>query len=423
MTAPGTPARHYSSHASLLSSFRRGKVPLDGIVVPATRNVDCLDEAVRLSATLAVPVVFLCSGLARPTEVIERARKLRGAWCTAVDMTALKSYGNLPNFATSQFADAIGGSYGDLSLKRNLGLLIGRTAGWRTLLFLDDDISGLSAPSVRRAVGTLQYHTAVGMPATRFPDNSVVCHARRLVLGDQQDVFVSGSALAVNLPAANSFFPEIYNEDWLFLAPHVDLRRVSKNGTVNQQTYYPFDTPERAARQEFGDVLAEGLLGYLHHNKLDSPPDAHYWNAFLRRRRDLISIAHETCRRRGRIGLLARDAREALHKAREVSKGIDPKVLVEYVEAWKADLISWRRHLSGIPTLGDLDKALAELGLQGPNVPPQATGEASSVELEGGDADAVLGDSRGRPRTSRRHGSAVDQIRLDTLDPSALDQQ
>ena len=56
------------------------------------------------------------------------------------------------------------------------------------------------------------------MVVPQHPDNSVVCHARRLA-GRFQDVFVSGAVLGVHcnsLPL--SFFPDIYNEDWFFFA-------------------------------------------------------------------------------------------------------------------------------------------------------------------------------------------------------------
>ncbi|MFL6129721.1 MAG: hypothetical protein ACJ73E_11725, partial [Mycobacteriales bacterium] len=297
---------------------------------------------VKLGAALGAPVVLLCSKQARPAEVVQRASSVRGARCVAVDLET-DYEPDWPKFGTSMFPDAIFGAYGDLSLKRNLGLLIGRMVGWKTLLFLDDDIFGLSTAQVKQAVGALQHHSVVGMPARDFPDNSVVCHARRFdpspAPKEEQDVFVSGSALAVNAQETESFFPQIYNEDWLFLVPHVDRREAASHAKVRQERYNPFDSPERAARQEFGDVLAEGLIGYLHQKPmmLDRLPSQGYWKAFLSHRADLIATAAENCRQQAGRNPYARDALRALKCAEAMRSAIQPKVLVDYVAAWQAD--------------------------------------------------------------------------------------
>src|SRR5206468_11632753 len=59
-----------------------------------------------------------------------------------------------------------------LSHKRNLGLLVARMVGWRTVLFLDDDISGLDASDVYCATTGLETAAAVGFAVQQWPDNS-----------------------------------------------------------------------------------------------------------------------------------------------------------------------------------------------------------------------------------------------------------
>ena len=105
----------------------------------------------------------------------------------------------------------------DLSAKRNLGLLLARLHGWNKIAFIDDDIK-LATP--RTSPASPGNWTSTRWPGWSFPDpdNSVVCHARRLA-GLTQDVFVTGAVLGVHcnsLPL--SFFPDIYNEDWFFFA-------------------------------------------------------------------------------------------------------------------------------------------------------------------------------------------------------------
>ena len=81
---------------------------------------------------------------------------------------------------------------GDLSLKRNLGLLIARTAGWERILFLDDDIDVPNPSELEVVAAAADQFDAVGLHNTGFEDNSVVCHALRHI-GGKQDTFVGGA--------------------------------------------------------------------------------------------------------------------------------------------------------------------------------------------------------------------------------------
>jgi hypothetical protein len=194
-----------------------------------------------------------------------------------------------------------------------------------------------------------------------------VCHARRFVPGRRQGVFVSGSALAVRVDRAGSFFPETYNEDWLFLAPHLARREVAASGSVRQLPYRPFDLPDRATAEEFGDVLAEGLIGHLHHGSLGRPPSIRYWTDFLRRRARVIAEAAESCAALAAEDPLARAALRALKRAEVARAKIRSSLLVDYVASWLDDLQRWQEFLTGVPRLGDLEATLARLGL--PAVP------------------------------------------------------
>jgi hypothetical protein len=217
--------------------------------VPTTRGETHLAAALALGESLGVPVLVLHSppgatqpfGPPGPTE-------------STVVLTMAESRPALPDLETFRFFP--NGSTSDLHQKRNVALAIAHVAGWRTLFFLDDDIDTPRPGDVMRAVASLDRYTAAGLPALRYPDNSIVCHANRLI-GRKQDVFVGGAALAVNVDQADSFFPDLYNEDWLFLAPHLDKRRVARVGAVTQRAYAPFADPDRARLQEFGDLVGE----------------------------------------------------------------------------------------------------------------------------------------------------------------------
>lgn len=365
--ASGEPSVHYRFHSRLLAPCEPGRARLDGIIVPAARSAGHLEPALQLGAALGVPVVLMVSHDVRPRAVAAVAHSVAGAEWRAVDIRrGLRS--RLPEFRTSGFMAAVVGTRGDLSLKRNLGLMIGRLAGWRTLLFLDDDIVDLRPGSIARAVGRLDQRAVVGMPAREYPDNSVVCHARRFIPGARQGVFVGGNAMAVRVDQCDAFFPEVYNEDWLFLAPYLDRREVASHGGVRQLPYDPFAMADRATSEEFGDVLAEGLVGHLHHGSLRRPPTVGYWSAFLDRRARFIAEAAAACSARATGDIEAGKALRALHRAENARAKILPALLTDYVASWLDDLRLWRDFLDGIPRLGTLDAALNWLDL--PVAPP-----------------------------------------------------
>ena len=112
-------------------------------------------------------------------------------------------------------------------MKRNIGLVLAKMLGWRRIFFLDDDIRDITYPDLQRTVDMLGSFSAAGMWVTEFPDNSIVCHANR-VTGGSQDVFVSGAALAVDCESDIGFFPDIYNEDWLFFFDAASKGRARK---------------------------------------------------------------------------------------------------------------------------------------------------------------------------------------------------
>ncbi len=151
----------------------------------------------------------------------------------------------------------------DISRKRNLGLLIGRVCGWTRMLFLDDDIRKLNMEKLSAAAALLDEYPVVGLQVKKYPDASVVGHARRLA-GRRQEPFVSGGSLLVNPQRLNGYFAPVYHEDWLCIINHLRQGEVAIGGSVGQLPYLPFTTPERAKFEEFGDILLSGLLWLVH---------------------------------------------------------------------------------------------------------------------------------------------------------------
>jgi len=189
------------------------------------------------------------------------------------------------------FKEANANRASDLSAKRNIGLLLARLHGWNKIVFLDDDITISRRGNIARLAAQLDGHQVAGMIVRRHPDNSVVCHAR-CDAGLQQDVFLTGAALGVHcnsLPL--SFFPDIYNEDWLFFAPEAAGRQLPSVGYAKQPKYDPYGTLDRARCEEFGDLLAEGLYALIADEDLSLPfgeqlrgATRAYWSRFIEAR-------------------------------------------------------------------------------------------------------------------------------------------
>jgi hypothetical protein len=267
----------------------------------------------------------------------------------------------------------------DISKKRNLGLLIGRACGWERMLFLDDDIRRLNVEKLSSAATLLAEYPVVGLQVIKYPDASVVGHARRLA-GRRQEPFISGGSLLVNPQRLRGFFPPVYHEDWLCIINHLRLGEVAIGGRVGQRAYRPFTTPQRARLEEFGDILASGLLWLVHSRNGTNilPPGAeeysaaaqrYYWRAatmlsfweeILSQRAALLdSTAKRIERIHGDDTLPLQSVRAAQGRCAELS----PAEFVSFMQKWTDNLAIWEARMPNPYRAGTVAKAVAELGL------------------------------------------------------------
>jgi hypothetical protein len=367
----------------------QSRVRVDAIIVPSARRAAALKEAGRLAEQLDCVLLVLCSKHCEPQEVRELLADRRAGTVIAIGFPEA-AMGKLPLLETST---VLGESRlkrrTDTSAKRNLGLVLARLAGWKRVVFLDDDIAVPDALDLERASAMLDTRDGVGLHIGGFPDNSVVCHANRET-GAAQDTFIGGGALAVPADRIDSFFPEIYNEDWFFLLGETMLRPVGQVGTAIQRPYDPFASPERARREEFGDVLAEGLFALFDGGQRIGNADEDYWKSFLAARLALIEdikgrIEHKT------DPLTARDKQmlESLIAASGRLQFIRARRCVEYIEAWQRDRVLWRGFMAGVRPIrrlpqgkSSIEVALDRLGLEPFTVGPAQPRRAQARTLQ-----------------------------------------
>lgn len=338
---------HHGSHEGLLWSPEPAtsvRKQIDAIIIPTVRRPAHLAGAVKLAQKLDCTLVTLHSG--NWTSAARTARCIP----SIVDLIAIDvpeaARLRLPEWETSRkLADKVFARRTDLSAKRNLALMLSYLLDWSRILFLDDDMTGLDANDVREASGLLDIYNAVGLRNVGYPDNSVVCHAYRDA-GGQQQTFVGGGALAVDLKRNRSFFPDIFNEDWFFfLDGNKSLQPTAIAGRVVQQPYDPYRTPDRARAEELGDVLAEGLYWLLDQGRSIVDADKRHWDMFLNRRRQFVEHVLRLVQKSSIEPEQERRMVAALKGSLGRLKFITSGLCTEYLHAWAADQQQWRHHL------------------------------------------------------------------------------
>jgi hypothetical protein len=363
------------SHIDLLESsdHSQGRAKFDAILVPTNRRVEFLSACISLAQQTTIPLIVVCSKRVNKWQVIEAVER-ENVKVFAVD---LPEYPANPlvgtSFGTSTEEDLLAASSGktrDLSTKRNLGLVIAKMLGWRRLMFLDDDIYGIAKEDVEALAAALNNHNVSALIPKYYPDNSVACHAFRLG-GGEQKTFASAGGMGVRCDWADlPFFPNVYNEDWFFFSQEAASRRIAVVGESRQLEYDPYRDPDRAVKEEFGDLLAEGLYARLDARLGISDVDEAYWTAFKDSRRDFLRRVAESLDGHPERDLedgdgpRVRAAQVSIRAAQEQLERIDSGLCQKFIKLWQADLVEWRRYLTELPPFESVGSALDYLGLE-----------------------------------------------------------
>lgn len=350
--------------------------PVDAIIVPASRRAQHLSGLVNLAARCGATLVVFTSHQCEIEDAAKLVARTPGSGrAVLADVPSgeapitLAPHGDgldIRRMATSadDFRPLNGYRTSNLSLKRNLGLLLARYRGWRKIMFLDDDVIGVTQEHVARVAHHLDTNRFAGFKTLSFPDNSVVCHANRLI-GRPQGIFVSGAALGVNTGDGVDLqvFPEVYNEDWFALATEAEFARVAHVGNLGQLDFNPFEDPQRAACEEFGDLLAEGLYALFNDGCGLRRATERYWASFINQRQGFIEE------------ILKQLAKNATHERVQAMKSLQEALFrldkicsadcTKFLDAWQADrrrFAEASRRISGYRY--DYEDAFAALGIK-----------------------------------------------------------
>lgn len=327
----------------------------DAVLVPAGRGGQAIARAAATARNAGSTLVALVAG---PEHAVAAERLLHGLLGSrrpyvVVDSTAV------PALRLETFEQAMASRWTDVSARRNVGLVLAQLMGWDTVLFVDDDVQEIPRAELRRGAEALlgadrggNPRRAVGWAFEDFPDLSSVGHA--LFLDQKSDVrFFGGGAIALSHLPELPFFPPVYNEDLLFTMQvlHDDPGSACVVGTLGQDPYRPFGDVDRAARQEFGELLVLGAVsGGLQDGDIDFWRDRLHDRA--RRLKELASRLTDTDRPAESAAV-----RAALARHREDW----PELLADFTTRWRRDLVTWRQFRAGLPRLDDLAQASAFL--------------------------------------------------------------
>jgi hypothetical protein len=415
------------SHHTLFSCIDQLTLPdispglrLGCVAVPTCKPLDSCLPGLRLAAELAIanacPLLVICSLAARAKDFPADLAAELGELLIVIDLDEVpKSWWPEFDSRTGGLADLE--RHNDVGMKRNLVLSIATVRGFSTALFIDDDIVACVPNAAGQEIATLDvanldlallamaadgHVKAVGwsceggalnvLPGlvddlTNIADHSVLGHARRLV-GLPQKTFIGGGSLLVRIADDSPFFPNIYNEDWLYLlalaaAPDRvpgSAPALVRAGYVRQLNGHPFNA-ERARGQEAGDVLGEVLMNAVEDmGSFEALDYAGIWREAIAQRRRLIVHVQKLLLQ---PDSLDRDVRlvdvqvespsqviaRVLDESLEVNGSLEPEAFVAYLKSFREDITIWREHLASLaghqqPMIGTGD--LAELVASGP---------------------------------------------------------
>lgn len=400
-------ARQRSSHSRLLQPLPPAPTSsrttrLDAIVVPASRRAHRLRHVLDLAVRTGTRLVVLASHDCQVDEVSALIARTPGSRALLVRIPGGYRH-DLLHLETSDpsFRALNSGRDSNLSMKRNLGLVLARLRGWHKIMFMDDDLLPFSAESVHRIAHHLEDRRFAGLRTTSFEDNSVVCHANRLA-GSRQGIFVSGAALGVNcadLPL--DVFPDIYNEDWFAFAREAERADVGCAGEARQLQFNPFEDPQRAAREEFGDVLAEGLYALFSQGDGLGRATRGYWERFIASRASLITGIEQ------RLASIdtheSVQAQASLDVAKQQLASVSSSDCLRFIDAWQADRRRFAEDTARLRVVPSNHQAFDLLGLTEWQVAEFGTAEVPTRFLPMATAQpSRLGAGGKRNRSSTR---------------------
>ena len=160
--------RQHATHRTLVAQARPhgASLDLDAIIVPGAPSAAHLDHAVTLARAADCWLLILCSRRMHQPEAIEFLTARSYDKAIVIDLPAGYSH-ELFRFRElhsikNELPEACSFFTTDLSMKRNIALVLARMLQWNRIFFLDDDVRDITHPDLQATVNMLSSFSAAG---------------------------------------------------------------------------------------------------------------------------------------------------------------------------------------------------------------------------------------------------------------------
>ena len=274
------------------------------------------------------------------TTEAERDRNLRLAKRASVvyhgQQAQRRTLANIPRSLRTGLVSPLGSRGWTLGTCRNYSLLLALVRGYDGVLLVDDDILPTGRLLARSSLALLEEFEFVGAHTEGFPDDSVVGHIARSVGVTQYD-FITGQYLALRTGIRECFFPEVYNEDLIFLLLQAHLKGAARCGSIRQLTPRRQTlNPRRAMAQEAGEIHVEGLIQAKHREGASLLRSDRFWRGVRQFREScIVELLDSLDEARVDAGI------KPLRAALGVTRRLKPSAFARFYEEYELKKAQW----------------------------------------------------------------------------------
>ncbi len=169
----------------------------------------------------------------------------------------------------------------DIPAKRNYALRLSRSEGLCHVGIFDDDLLLLKSHLTKGLVSLANGSDIASLYSLRFPDVSTVDLVRCHLHSENPEVSISGNAMFLNVATVRGFFPYVYNEDWLFFLNNQLIGNRLRGVAVVEQQPRLKVSATRIAFEQFGELIAGGIIRIRANNLLRLPEEVQFWHLIL----------------------------------------------------------------------------------------------------------------------------------------------
>jgi hypothetical protein len=175
----------------------------------------------------------------------------------------------------------LGNNDWNLGYARNFALLAGKAAGFKRVLFMDDDIKVPAISVIDDLFALLAEYRFSGAHITGLVDDSILGH-----VATNSDIFnermLSGGFMAFEPGRIEHYFLNNYNEDWIWLFLQTRDKSLIQTTEVMQALGDPLDDyTNKIMFQEFGEIALDGILDCYKQDDFKNLRTLSFWRRML----------------------------------------------------------------------------------------------------------------------------------------------